>query len=178
MDETPRPVLAEPGPHDARLASAVCLCVARVGAEASVWRRVRVPATMTLRRLHAVLGCVLGRPEVETHRFRIGDVLYGYTAEGLPTRDSRWTTVGDFARQGVRSFGYELAEPVAAVHEVRIEAIVDAADSRPVCLGGEGVWPADAALPARTEEGVAFIAPDDPVGFDLDAVNVSLARLR
>jgi pRiA4b ORF-3-like protein len=184
MDETPHPVPLEPGSHGgasgARLTPALCLRVARLGAERSLWRRVRVPAQMTLRRLHAVLRCVLGSPEIEAHRFRIGDVLYGNTAEGLATRDSRWATVGDVARQGITSFGYELAEPGTAVHQVRIEAIVEdgALDSRPVCLGGEGVWPAEAARPAGAEEGVAFIAPDETVGFDLNAVNVSLARLR
>jgi hypothetical protein len=40
------------------------------------------------------------------------------------------------------------------------------------------VWHADAGPIPGSEEGVAFIAPDDTVGFDLNAVNVSLARLR
>ncbi len=135
---------------------------------------------MTLRRLHAVLRCVLGTPDIEAHRFRVGDILYGNTADGLPTRDSRWATVGDVSQQGFASFGYELAEPGTAVHEVRIEALLEdvAVDSRPVCLGGEGVWPAVGVRPMRGEEGVAFIAPDDSIGFDLNAVNVALARLR
>jgi hypothetical protein len=180
MDETPHSVPPEPGAGGgARLSPALCLRIVRVGAEPFVWRRVRVPAQMTLRRLHAVLRCVLGSPDIEAHRFRVGDVLYGNTAEGLPTRDSRWATVGDVARQGITSFGYELAQP-AAVHEVRIEAILEegAVDARPVCLGGEGVWPANGVRAAGVEEGVAFIAPDDSVGFDLNAVNVALARLR
>ena len=183
MDETPHPLPLDSGSGDtsgARLTPALCLRVVRLGSEPSLWRRVRVPSLMTLRRLHAVLRCVLGRPDIEAHRFRVGDVLYGNTAEGLPTRDSRWTTVGDVAQQGIVSFGYELAEPGTAMHEVRIEAILEdaAIDPRPVCLGGEGVWPADGILVPGTEEGVAFIAPDDSVGFDLNAVNVALARLR
>jgi len=183
MDETPHPLPLESGSggtSSARLSPALCLRVVRLGAEPSLWRRVRVPSLMTLRRLHAVLRCVLGRPDIDAHRFRVGDVLYGNTAEGLPTRDSRWATVGDVAQQGIVSFGYELAEPGTAMHEVRIEAILEDAtvDSRPVCLGGEGVWPADGVRIPGTEEGVAFIAPDDSVGFDLNAVNVALARLR
>jgi pRiA4b ORF-3-like protein len=182
MDETPHPLPLESGSggtSNARLSPALCLRVVRLGAEPSLWRRVRVPSLMTLRRLHAVLRCVLGRPDIDAHRFRVGDVLYGNTAEGLPTRDSRWATVGDVAQQGIVSFGYELADPGTAM-EVRIEAILDdgTVDSRPVCLAGEGVWPADDVRNAGAEEGVAFIAPDDSVGFDLNAVNVALARLR
>lgn len=183
MDETPHSAPLDPGAGGAtgvRPSPALCLRVVRLGTEPSLWRRVRVPSQMTLRRLHAVLRCVLGRPDIEAHRFRVGDVLYGNTVEGLPTRDSRWATVGDVARQGIPSFGYELAEPGTAVHEVRIEAILEegAVDSRPVCLAGEGVWPADGLRAPGSEEGVAFIAPDDTMGFDLNAVNVALARLR
>jgi hypothetical protein len=183
MDETPHPVPLDSGTGggtSARLAPALCLRIVRLGAEPSLWRRVRVPSQMTLRRLHAVLRCVLGRPDIEAHRFRVGDVLYGNTVAGLPTRDSRWATVGDVAQQGIVSFGYEIAEPGTALHEVRIEAILEdgTVDSRPVCLGGEGVWHADAGPIPGSEEGVAFIAPDDTVGFDLNAVNVALARLR
>lgn len=179
MDETPHSLPPEPGGASGlRPSPALCLLVVRLGAETSLWRRVRVPGSMTLRRLHGALRCALGRPDIEAHRFRVGDVLYGNTVEGLPTRDSRWATVGDVARRGVASFGYELAEPpVIAAHEVRIEAILEegAADPRPVCLGGEGVWPVDGV---EAEEGVAFIAPEDTVGFDLNAVNAALARLR
>ena len=183
MDETPHSVPLDPGSggtSGARLSPALCLRVARLGTEPSLWRRVRVPSQITLRRLHGVLRCVLGSPDIEAHRFRVGDVFYGNTAEGLPTRDSRWATVGDVARQGIVTFSYELAEPGTAVHEVRIEAILEdgVADSRPVCLGGEGVWPADRVRAPGAEDGVAFIAPDDTVGFDLNAVNVALARLR
>lgn len=183
MDESPRPLPPENGSGTAsavRPSPVLCLRVVRLGAELSLWRRVRVPASMTLRRLHGALRCALGRPDIEAHRFRVGDVLYGNTVEGLPTRDSRWATVGEVAR-GVTSFGYELAEPPgAAAHEVRIEATLEegAADPRPVCLAGEGVWPADGAPADGAEEGIAFIAPDDTVGFDLNAVNVALARLR
>jgi len=184
MDETPHSIPLEPGSGGAsgvRPPPALCLRVVRLGAKPSLWRRVRVPATMTLRRLHGALRCALGRPDIEAHRFRVGDLLYGNTVEGLPTRDSRWATVGEVARRGVATFGYELAEPPGtAVHEVRIEAILEEgiADPRPVCLGGEGVWPADGLLAGGTEEGVAFIAPEDTVGFDLNAVNAALARLR
>lgn len=184
MDETSHPVPIDSGSAAAatgpRFAPALCLRIVRIGAAPSLWRRIRVPAQLTLRRLHAVLGCVLGRPDIEAHRFRVGDVYYGNTSEGRPTRDSRWATVGDVARQGITTFGYELAEPGTAVHEVRIEAILEdgAVDARPVCLAGEGIWPADRVLAAGSEEGIAFIAPDDTVGFDLNAVNVSLARLR
>lgn len=132
---------------------------------------------MTLRRLHAVLRCALGRPEAEAHRFRVGDVLYGNTAEGLPTRDSRWETVGDIAALGVRSFRYELAAPETLVHEVRVEALLEGGgDEAPLCLDGGGVWPGEPAG-GGSEDRVDFMPADAPV-FDLAAVNAMLVRLR
>jgi uncharacterized protein len=179
MDESVVPF--SPGPFSkgvALPASALCLRVVLLDAEPSIWRRVRVPARITLRRLHGVLRCALGRPDVEAHRFRVGDVLYGNTVEGLPTRDSRWATLGDFVANGIRSFGYELAAPGTAVLEVRVEAILEtsADDGRPVCLGGAGVW--SAGVDGGGDDGLAFIVPDVFDDFDPEAVNRDLARLR
>lgn len=160
---------------------ALCLRVILLDAGPPVWRRLRVPARMTLRRLHAVLRCALGRPDVEAHRFRVGDVRYGNTADALPTRDSRWTTVGEVAAMGVANFRYELPGPEVVLHEVRIEAILEdvAEDARVVCLAGEGVVPAGETSDGALEDRVHFMTvdPGDAV-FDLDAINVALARLR
>lgn len=172
---------ASPGPdsNGARLPSAtLCLRIVLLDAEPVIWRRLRVPARLTLRRLHGVLRCALGRPDVDAHRFRVGDVLYGNTAEGLPTRDSRWATLGEIVANGLRTFGYELADPGTAVHEVRVEAILEgsAGDGRAVCLGGAGVWSAGAE--GGGDDGLAFVVPDVFDTFDLEAVNRALARLR
>jgi len=182
MDEGHHPAPLRPGIHGVVPASSsvVCLRVALLGST-GLWRRVRVPGRMTLRRLHAVLGCVLGLPDVDNHRFRIGDELYGYTAPGEATRDSRWVMVGELVSSGITAFRYELAEPAIAVHEIRVEAILDeGADAPgPLCLGGEGVWLERSLGPGSTTDRAAFMAPDPSApAFDLEAVNFALARLR
>jgi uncharacterized protein len=171
------PLSAGPATNGARLPSlSLCLRIVLLDAEPAIWRRVRVPSRMTLLRLHGVLRCALGRPDVEAHRFRVGDVLYGNTVEGLPTRDSRWATLDEFVANGIRSFRYELAAPGTAVHEVRVEAILEgsADDGRAVCLGGSGVL---SGGDGAGDDGLAFIVPDVFDTFDLEAVNRALARL-
>ena len=179
----------QPAPHSSGIngvgvpasSSVLCLRVTLLDSPNQLWRRVRVPGRMTLRRLHAVLRCVLGFPDVEAHRFRIGDLLYGTTAPGGTTRDSRWVMVGELVGSGIAAFRYEIAAPEVAVHEVRVEAILDeGADAPgPLCLGGEGVWPERALGPVAPPDRVAFMVTDPAVpAFDLEAVNVALARLR
>ena len=178
MDGGVPPLSTSAATNGARLpSSSLCLRVVLLDAEPAIWRRVRVPSRMTLRRFHGVLRCALGRPDVESHRFRVGDVLYGNTVEGLPTRDSRWATLDEFVANGIRSFGYELAVPGIAVHDVRVEAILEgsADDGRAVCLGGSGVW--SGGGDGAGEDGLAFVVPDVFDTFDLEAVNRALARL-
>ncbi len=177
MDENPFSLPPRPVSNGVGVPSpAVCLRIVLLDSASPVWRRLRVPAKLTLRRLHGVLRCALGRPDVDEHRFRVGDVLFGNTSDGLPTRDSRWATLGEIVAPGIRSFGYELAAPGTAVHEVRVEAILEDAgdDARVECLAGEGVWPAAAG---GSEDQIAFMVPDVFDAFDVDAVNRALARL-
>jgi hypothetical protein len=47
--------------------SAVILRVELLGIEPLVWRRVRVPAAMTLRELHSVLQVVMGWQDCHLH---------------------------------------------------------------------------------------------------------------
>jgi hypothetical protein len=44
-----------------------------------VWRRVRVPVTMTLRALHGVLQLVMGWQDCHLHEFRVGEESIGVT---------------------------------------------------------------------------------------------------
>ncbi|MGE5413521.1 MAG: IS1096 element passenger TnpR family protein [Syntrophomonadaceae bacterium] len=181
MDHVPFSSPPRPVSDAARVPTpALCLRVDLLDAAPPVWRRLRVSARMTLRRLHGVLCCALGRTDVESHRFRVGEVVYGHTADGLPSRDSRWATLGEIVAQGIRSFGYELGAPGTAVHEVRVEAILEGGadgDGRVECLAGEGVSPGDAAGADGSHDRVAFIVTDVFDGFDVDAVNRALARL-
>ena len=163
-----------------------------------VWRRVQVPANLTLRRLHSVLQCAMGWPETESHLFRVGSALYGKPANAAdPVKDSRWATVGDIVALGTTAFGYERGAMDRWEHEVRIEAVAEgnASNQRPVCLAGERACPpedcggpedyvnrvADLERPAQRSTGEvgATLRPKfDPDRLDLEAVNRALSWLR
>jgi Plasmid pRiA4b ORF-3-like protein len=163
-----------------------------------VWRRVQVPANLTLRRLHSVLQCAMGWPETESHLFRVGPVLYGKPANAAdPLKDSRWATVGDIVALGTPSFSYELGAMDRWEHEVRIEAVTEGneGNQRPVCLAGERACPpedcggpedyvnrvADLERPSPVSAGqiAGTLRPKfDPDRLDLEAVNRALSWLR
>jgi hypothetical protein len=161
-----------------------------------VWRRVQVPANLTLRRLHAVLQCAMGWPETDEHQFRIAGALYGKPTDTTgPLRDSRWMRLADAISLGTTSFGYALGTDSAWEHEVRIEgtAAGNAENQRPVCLEGERACPPPSAgqdgyvervggrrSPRRAPSRLAGVAGQefDPDRFDIEAVNRALAWLR
>jgi hypothetical protein len=163
-----------------------------------VWRRVQVPAGLTLRRLHSILQCAMGWPETEDHQFRITGALYGKPTDLTgPLRDSRWILLADVIRRGTNSFGYALGADSAWEHEVRVEGTApgSAENQKPVCLEGERACPpqgcagpeayVDRIEGRRTSRRpgsrpiAGFAGQEfDPERFDLDAVNRALAWLR
>src|SRR6476661_2147033 len=72
-----------------------------------VWRRVVVPADMTLARLHDVFQAAFGWWECHLHEFEIGGARYGVDdGEGWePPQDERRTRLADVAAAG-SSFVY------------------------------------------------------------------------
>lgn len=142
-----------------------------------VWRRIEVPAHWTLRHLHAVLGCALGWPGGEIHRFRVGDRLYGMTSDRAHPRDSRWVTLADVAALGTMSFRYDLVAEDTWRHDVRIEFVAEGRpdNQRAVCLDGDRAWPPESV--PENDQPADRDAADGDRGFDLDAINLALARL-
>jgi hypothetical protein len=163
-----------------------------------VWRRFRVPANFTLRRLHGVLQGVMGWPDSPLHEFRVGEELFGMPSGDSETlKDSRWVTLQDLLALKTKTFSYDYDLGERWSHLLRIEGVSDGdqTNQRPLCLAGEGACPpADCGGPdgyveileARREEGhPGTAAPFDPLGlrldpesFDLDGVNAILAALR
>jgi hypothetical protein len=148
-----------------------------------VWRRLEVPAHWTLRQLHAALECVLGWTGGETHRFRVGDRLYGMTSDRAKPRDSRWVTLAEVAALGSGAFGYDLVGEETWRHDIRIELLAEghAENQRAVCLDGERAWPPESAPDAdEARDGVHFLpseTADAYGGFDIEAINRALSRL-
>jgi len=186
------PTRAEPPSDVARLR------IALLDVVPPVWRRVQVPANLTLRRLHSILQCAMGWPETEEHQFRIAGALYGKPTDMTgPLRDSRWIRLADAINRGATSFGYALGTDSAWEHEVRIEGLAggNAENQRPVCLEGERACPPQGSGGAEgyvdrvggrrssrrggSRNITGFAGQEfDPDRFDLEAVNRALAWLR
>ena len=158
-----------------------------------IWRRLRVPAHMTLRRFHTVLQESMGWQDVQPHRFRIGETTFGKTSDPSDSlKDSRWITIQDLLSAGVTTFNYDYGFGGSWVHEIRIEARGEGSieNQRPVCLSGERACPpeesrgpddyVDCIVDGRDPYPRPGFRPPgsfDPERFDLDRVNAALAAL-
>lgn len=108
-----------------------------------VWRRVLVPAAISLDKLHGMIQGAMGWQNYHLHAFWVGDVAYGTDPEDeLGYRDETKARLGDVADVGDR-IGYQYDFGDDWEHELLIEARAEAEAGRtyPVCLEGEGACP-------------------------------------
>lgn len=170
-------------------------------AEQAVWRKVRVPATVPLARLHKVFQVVMGWSDSHLHEFRIGAMRFGIPdpdfQEEQPIIAERRAVLQEVLKPSISRFSYLYDFGDGWEHEVLIEGTgTISEDERPLlCLAGANACPPDdvggpggyadflqaIANPKHKEHrhylqwcGGAF----DPKGFDLQSVNRSLARVR
>jgi hypothetical protein len=109
-----------------------------------VWRRVVMPASYTLDRVHAIIQASMGWEESHLHMFRIKDREYGpaYLDAELETLGESQFRIGDLMKPGDRA-GYEYDFGDGWEHELAVEAsaVADADTVYPACTGGEGACP-------------------------------------
>ena len=154
-----------------------------------VWRRITVPASLTLRELHAVLQTAMGWEDAHLHLFRVGDVLYG-DVEDLPGElgVEEATTVSDVARV-VGTFDYEYDFGDGWEHTIRIGQQLPAVGlGTPHCLDGARACPPEDCGGAPGYERLLEVLADpdhpehaeltgwvggefDPEAFDRAAIN-------
>ena len=105
-----------------------------------IWRRVLVPAAMTLKELHGVFQVVLGWRSLHLYRFRIHAVHYGSWELGAEGPD-RTLCSFNFRRGDKFVYEYDMADYWK--HEVRIEAWLEPQPRKryPACIGGKGDCP-------------------------------------
>ncbi len=159
----------------------------------SVWRRLQVPDTITLARLHRVLQRVMGWTGAHLHEFLIGGQTYGEPdREEGPTKvlPERLVRLRDVATIEGTQFAYVYDFGDNWHHEVVVEKIRSAEKEKryPVCLAGERQCPPeDCGGIAGYEEFLDAIRSADhpqhremlewvggsfdPEAFDLDEVN-------
>jgi Plasmid pRiA4b ORF-3-like protein len=165
--------------------------------EPLIWRRLLVPATITLPQLHDLLQLAMGWTNSHLHSFSIGDRTFAMAGvtdlEELNMLDERKQTLAATLGESIREFIYEY--DFGDSWRCRIAAKPLARPNTdwhyPLCTGGARAAPPDdvggttgyeeflAAIKDPTHEehdsmltwiGGAF----DPEGFDINAINRTL----
>ncbi len=114
--------------------------------EPPVWRRVQVPGSITLERLHTVIQKAMGWRDAHLHEFEVGGRRYGQPEPDEPDYkvEPEWklTLRGAAPTEGARfRYVYDLGDGWG--HEMLVEAIQApvAPFKHPVCLAGERACP-------------------------------------
>ena len=159
-----------------------------------VWRRVIVPATYSLDRLHAVIQAAMGWEGGHLHAFRVGKVRYGPNPyDELGYLDEREFRLGGLRARRI-SYEYDFGD--SWEHEIVVEERTTAVDEAlyPACVAGEGACPPEdcggsygfAELKAvlagppgtEREEMLEWTGGDyDPSRFDLAAASAAVAGI-
>jgi predicted nucleotidyltransferase len=163
--------------------------------EPIIWRRLRVPADLTLGQLHEVLQLAFGWTNSHLHDFAVHDVRFGMVdvEDQLFSVDENAAPLGAVARAG-KTFLYRYDFGDDWEHDVKVERVLDQGDERIVCLDGARACPPEdcgstsgyahmlevLANPKDEEyrEMKQWVGRGyDPEKFDLAAVNKKLATL-
>ena len=192
---------ALPGGLKELLAADLQLRIELMHIEPHVWRRVIVPETVTLAKLHQVLQAVMGWTDSHLHEYVIARKHYGtpdpdWPAEE-PLHDERRVHLKPFIEARVRRFTYLYDFGDSWEHEITLEDLMLPKDTGPrlVCTAGENACPPEdvggtggyaSFLEAiadpqheQYQEMLDWIGyPFDPRAFDLNAVNQRLARIK
>jgi Plasmid pRiA4b ORF-3-like protein len=182
--------------------SRICrMTVTLDGIQPPIWRRLEVPARVTMAKLHQFLQAALGWTDSHLHVFEIGDerisVPYhaDQLAEGQITRSGRLVHLSDVVDHGVRRFDYEYDFGDSWRHTIVIEEVRDErdGDGGARCLGGARACPPEDCGGAdgyarlleilfdprhpEFEEIRAWARRFEPERFDLGRVNAALAAI-
>lgn len=163
----------------------------------TVWRRVLVPGSIRVAKLHAVFQTAMGWTDSHLHSFTIGDTVYGMHFDDYPDDeiDEKDVTVQQ-ALDGHRRFSYEYDFGDSWDHTVIVEDFIWSRKGlkHAVCLdGGNACPPEDCGGTFGYSELVEVLAdPEDEehdammlwVGgqfdasaFDLIAINIALQHV-
>jgi hypothetical protein len=163
-----------------------------------VWRRLLVPGSVRLDKLHRMIQAAFGWSDYHLHDFRIGDLRWGTYLDDYPEDelDERTLTVVQ-ALEGVRRFSYEYDFGDSWEHEIIIEDFgrAELGLKFGVCVDGQNACPPEdvGGYPGYEEFREAIADPDhhehlrmldwvggafDPAEFDLAIANARLQKVR
>jgi tetratricopeptide (TPR) repeat protein len=191
IHQSSQPNLISTIPKDSVLA----LRIALRGIEPLIWRRIEVPASITLPELHLVLQIAMGWRNSHLHSFYIGDNEYGIDDPAVI--DERNVELYSVLKVQTPGFWYRYDFGDDWLHDIQIEWLMpkDSDNEYPKCVEGSRSCPPEdcggepgyirllSALNDPSDEehesmiewvGEHFNADE----FDLDEVNARLKRLR
>ena len=168
-----------------------------------VWRRILVPETVTLAKLHVILQWAMGWTSSHLHEYEIARQRYGLPSDeddwpgAQPLNDERRVRLKPLIEGGLRRFTYQYDFGDSWDHVIKVEDLVLPKAGAPpiVCLAGANACPPEdvggypgyaeflevLADPTHEEHahmlswaGGAF----DPTAFDIAEINTSLATIK
>jgi hypothetical protein len=171
------------------------------GTKPPIWRRLLVPADVSLARLHDVIQAAFGWHGGHMHVFETPYGEFGRADRELGHRAEAPVTLEQVAPQAKDKIQYTYDFGDDWVHEIVVEKVLgrDPALAYPCCTGGRrgappddcgGIWGyaelveilADSQHPEHEERlewlGLNDARQFDPAAFDVDEVNRALAKLR
>lgn len=163
-----------------------------------IWRRVQLPASITLSKLHRVLQIVMGWEDCHLHLFTAGGARYGVPDpdDWAEVKSERAVPLSRILQKPKDRLDYEYDFGDAWALRVVVEKILPDQELKfPVCVAGKragppedsgGVWGYEETLEIvrdpqhpEHEDRLEWLGDDfDPEEFDLEAVNQELRRLR
>ena len=164
--------------------------------EPPIWRRILVPATITLPKLHDLLQLVMGWTDSHLHSFQIGQKTFSTShadLQELNMLDERKHTLESVLGDSIREFLYEYDFGDSWRHHIKVKSLAHPNTDwfYPLCVAGERAAPPDdvggvmgydeflsAIKNPKHEEHDSMLVwiggVFDPEGFDLNAINRTL----
>lgn len=135
------------------------------GTKPPIWRRLAIPNTTTLDRLHDVIQVAFGWEDYHLHSFVVAGRSYGSGDDDVDDHDEAGATLEDVAPKAKAKIGYVYDFGDRWEHDIVVER-VDPYDGTPhaVCLGGRRAGPPEdcGGIPGYAELCAALESPDDP----------------
>ncbi len=185
-----------------KLYSVYRLKITLLDTDPPIWRRIEVPGSMRLSKLHRCIQAAMGWQDYHLHEFRIGDRVYGFPDEEYydpkhVTHPDHTVALEKVAPMAPAAFVYEYDFGDSWQHLILVEEITYTQERvrHAVCLAGERACPPEdcggtggyedfleAIADPYHEEHEAMLTwvggSYDPSLFDLDAANRRLQRVR
>lgn len=163
-------------PLDGNICSILQLKIRLLDLSPMVWRRVLVPATVTLKELHGVFQVTMGWQSLHLFRFRIHAVHYG--SWELCVESPERTLASFHFRRGAKIV-YEYDMTDYWEHEVRIEDWLEPRPGKryPVCIDGKGACPPEECGGPRGYDGGKAEALGSDAFEDIDTMVDLLGRI-